>query len=286
MKRRHDDRSRRAAPPATRHTAIVRLWRAIGPRGPWSGALLAGLTLLVGGAVYRSASAALEAETSRVIRLDPPLATLPLTIGSWAGEDVPVSEGVQRIARNDDFVSRVYRDQATGESVTLFIGYTARPRTMLRHRPTICYPSAGWTHVGTQVCTVRGSTGFRAAPSVPVQSAADAASAHAIAESDALPVLVHHFLRTGLVEQRRVVLSYYVLCGQPTVDESSFWSMQWRTPNLARDAHRYVAQVQIAAPAPLSPEAAESAVRRFAAASAAEILRLLPVARTNEAARS
>jgi hypothetical protein len=45
--------------------------------------------------------------------------------------------------------------------------------------------------------------------------------------------------------QEIVVLNYYILNGQITSDERNFSGVGWRTPNIAGDPARYVAQVQI-----------------------------------------
>jgi len=220
----------------------------------WWGTLLAGALLLAGGLAYRLAAAAVAAELAAKIRLDPPLASLPHVLGPWVGEDVPLSEGVQRIAGNDDFVSRRYRHCGTGEQVHLYVAYTARPRTMLRHRPTVCYASAGWSHVGTRLAALEASAPWH----------------------EHWPVLLHTFLKPEATERRVVVLNYYVLNGRVTVDENSFWSWTWRDPSIARDASRYVAQVQIAVPVLVDPHSAEQTARTFASASGDAILLLLP----------
>jgi EpsI family protein len=227
----------------------------------WWGSLLAGVVLLAGGWGYRLTAAALSPDLAAQIRLDPPLSSLPLTLGPWQGQDVPVSAGVQRIAQNDDFVSRSYRSVETGDVVSLYVGYTARPRTMLRHRPTVCYPSAGWSHLQTRTVEVLLPASARPSPGRPVS----------------LPALVHAFMRPAAASEARVlVLNYYVLNGQVTIDENSFWGLRWRDPNPGRNASRYVAQVQLMVPQLGSVETAERIARKFAAASAPGILKLLP----------
>ncbi len=215
-----------------------------------SGVIVAALLLLLGGAGYRAAVAVFGSEALEKIALPTPLSALPLTLGDWQGVEVPVSEGVQRVAGNDDFLSRTYRKALTGQSVNVYVGYTARPRTMLRHRPTVCYPSAGFSHLYTRNVSLDESRGLLA--------------------------MVHSFLKSDLVETRAIVLNYYVLAGAYTIDEKSFWSASWRTPNLSGDFGRYVAQVQIMAPIVTSEEAAIEAVKSFALDSAAELRRLLP----------
>jgi len=229
---------------------------------------LAAVLLLAGGTAYRLLASLIGAEMALQVRLDPPLSTLPMQIGTWAGEDVPLREGVLRIAGNDDYVSRTYRDTETGALVNLFVGYTARPRTMLRHRPSVCYPSAGWTPLTT--------TDERLLIGTFIPRAAREGAGQGRGAQTALPVRLHEFLRAGIPEQRVVVLNYYVLNGATTIDEHSFWGLSWRDPNRRRDASRYVAQVQIATAVRTTPDAAADLVRRFAADSAPAILPLLP----------
>lgn len=206
-----------------------------------------------GGAGHRAMSAWMGDALAAPIQLDPPLRSLPIEIGAWVGEEVPLSAGVLRIAGNDDYVSRMYVNGRTRERVSLYVAYTARPRTMLRHRPSVCYPSAGWTSTSVKTGDIAVDGGRH------------------------LPVRIEEFFRTGLTDQRRVVLSYYVLAGVPTIDENSFWSLGWRTPNLSRDASRYVAQIQITAPARVGGDtAARDMLCRFATETAGEILALLP----------
>ncbi|MCC6360763.1 MAG: EpsI family protein [Phycisphaerales bacterium] len=226
----------------------VRPPRAAPPRR--SGVIVAVLLLLLGGVAYRAAVAVFGSEALEKIALPTPLSALPLTLGEWQGVEVPVSEGVQRVAGNDDFLSRTYRRALTGQSVSVYVGYTARPRTMLQHRPTVCYPSAGFSHLYTRNVSLD--------------------------ESHGLVGMVHSFLKSDLVETRAIVLNYYVLAGAYTIDEKSFWSVAWRTPNLSGDFGRYVAQVQVMAPIVTSEEAAVEAVKSFALDSAAELRRLLP----------
>ena len=215
------------------------------------GVLLAGTLVVAGGWVYRSYSERVQANLDAEIQLDPPLSSLALTIGDWRGRDVPIPEAIQRIAGNDDFVNRVYAERATDATVSLYVGYTARPRTMLRHRPTVCYPSAGHTQTGAQQVTLQvGDARY--------------------------PAMVYTFFRPGISEQRTLVMNYYVLVGEVTIDEHSFWSLNWRDPNFARDATRYVAQVQIAADLALDESQTLAEVQRFAETATPALLELLP----------
>jgi EpsI family protein len=212
---------------------------------------IAAVVLLIGGWTDRVAASVAAEEVAAKVKLPQALGTLPLTLGAWRGEELPLSAAVQRVAQYDDFVHRRYRCAETADDVTVYIGYTARPRTMLRHRPGVCYPSAGWSGAGTRTAELPGPGGA------------------------ALPVLVNRFNKPG-GEQRCVVLNYYVLNGALTVDENSFWGLRYRDGNRNRDASRYVAQIQIMVSATIGYDAAERVAERFAAESAAEILALLP----------
>ncbi len=219
----------------------------------WSGVLVAAVVLVIGGWSYRHAAASISAEMTVKVQLPRALAALPMELGDWTGVDLPLSEAVQRIAQYDDYVHRRYRCEETSDEVALYIGYTARPRTMLRHRPSVCYPSAGWSAAGSEVSEL-------APPAGPAR----------------LPVLVHRFNKPGPGERRCVVLNYYVLNGALTVDENSFWGLRYRDANRSHDATRYVAQVQIMTTATIGYDAAERVVERFAADSARALLDLLP----------
>jgi hypothetical protein len=113
------------------------------------------------------AQAALEAMTA-IDRpnLRKPLSTLPMTLGNWVGEDVPVDERIVREAQTDDFLNRVYEDQKNpGRKLWLWINYSKRGANM-RHSPEICLPGNGWTKVeaNCRVLTIEGPSG----ESVPV----------------------------------------------------------------------------------------------------------------------
>ncbi len=244
---------------------------------PWSGVGLATLAALLGGVGYRLTSAAVNDALSIRLTLAHPLATLPRVFGEWTGQDVPISDSVQRIAMNDDYVNRLYRLRANGAGARLYVAYTAHPRTMLRHRPTVCYPSAGWSHVDTHAASIPLGGAYEGAPGQRVRRAARVYEPSGPRRNlGRIPVLVHTFLKPATDEARVVVLNYYVLNGAITVDEDSFWGLGWRNPNLSRNANRYVAQVQIMVPVRSDTDAAERTAMDFARDSAPAILALLP----------
>ncbi|MBN1125005.1 MAG: exosortase-associated EpsI family protein [Sedimentisphaerales bacterium] len=197
--------------------------------------------LLVGfGIVYRLIG---DVGSGR-IELPVPLREMPMDVGDWEGEDWPLSEVILNVADNDDYVSRFYVNNDSGLSASLYVAYTARPRTMLGHRPTICYVGAGWAHDKTVPDEFVTSSGRR------------------------VPCLIHNFHRP-MQSGEVVVMNFYIANGKLTNDEGTISGLGWRTPNISGDIARYVAQVQIAS-------VREVAVRELAAVVTEEILRYLP----------
>jgi hypothetical protein len=183
--------------------------------------LLAVAALLLAGAVYRVAASHLRAIVENPITLPVPLNSFPLRIDGWVGKNVPITETVQRVAGTDDFLNRLYVDKANNQWANVYVAYSARPRNMLGHRPQICYPAGGWIHDSTEQSQVISSAGRT------------------------IPCLVHRFHRPGGEHEETVVLNFYIVNGLVTTDESVFTGLGWRTPNIAGNPARYVAQVQI-----------------------------------------
>jgi EpsI family protein len=209
---------------------------------PWAVVIA---VLLAGGAAYRLGIRALQPALDSKIVLPIPLADFPTTIGDWTGEDRPFTPEVARVAGNDDYLHRVYTNAVTNEAASLYIAYSGRPRTMLGHRPTVCYRAQGWVHDETR------EDGL------------------VFADGDTIPCLIHRFHKPDGDAGRVVVLNYYVLNGVPTNEESRFAGFGWRRPNVAGDPAFYVAQVQVSS-------GSEAAVRTLAAATAERILDFLP----------
>ena len=119
---------------------------------PWIRAVL-GLALLT---VGLAAQAALEAvnQTPRP-PLQRPLATLPLVLGDWEGRDEPVDPEIVERAQTDDYLNRVYEDRRRpGRRMVVWVNYS-RMGLNLRHSPTICLPSGGWTKLESQTQVLR-----------------------------------------------------------------------------------------------------------------------------------
>lgn len=179
------------------------------------------MIVVIFGIAYRMAVARLEMSIQNPIKLPLTLNTYPFELGSWSGRTVPIPYNIQQIAGNDDFLSRLYTNQVTKDQVNLYIAYSARPRTMLGHKPEKCYVGSGWTLENTESTVIYSTSGMT------------------------IPCLIHRFRKTVPQIQEIVVLNYYILNGQITSDERNFSGVGWRTPNIAGDPARYVAQVQI-----------------------------------------
>jgi hypothetical protein len=75
--------------------------------------------------------------------------TLPLRIGEWTGEAVPVPPAAVRLLRPTAILSRCYRDGATGGSANLLFVHCSDARDLLGHYPPVCYRARGHTLVSS-----------------------------------------------------------------------------------------------------------------------------------------
>ena len=183
--------------------------------------LAAVLSLLLAGEFYRGEARRLESIISTPVRLPSPLSTLPMLIGDWEGRDIAIPELVQKAVVNDDFVCRLYVDRLTGQWAKLYVGFSGRPRTMIGHKPTVCYVSAGWVWDSSERSLIICSDGSKT------------------------PCLIHRFHQPDSSGSEIVVLNFYVINGQINWDEGAFSGISWRTPNINGDCAHYVAQIQI-----------------------------------------
>jgi EpsI family protein len=116
---------------------------------------LCGLTLLLG----LAAQAGLEAMTAiERPRLLAPLATVPLELGHWVGQDVPLDPVILKESQSDDYLNREYEDRRhPGRRLSLWVNYS-REGLNLRHSPVVCLPSGGWEKVESECRVVRVPT--------------------------------------------------------------------------------------------------------------------------------
>jgi hypothetical protein len=192
--------------------------KIIGQRSVW---ILAIVLLILAGIAYRVLGSNLRLIVETHVALLVPLGSFPSKIDNWTGTDVPIPPNIQRIASNDDFLNRLYVNESKNQWVNIYIAYSARPRNMIGHQPQACYVGGGWVHDSTQPSEVVSSAGRK------------------------IPCLIHRFHKPAPETTEIIVLNFYILNGQITNDESGFSGVGWRTPNIAGNPARYVAQVQI-----------------------------------------
>jgi len=183
--------------------------------------MLAMILLIAAGTVYRQTAAHFHAISDQPIYLKTPLKEFPDSVGNWSGTDVPISETILKVANNDDYLMRKYENTETGQSVSLYIAFSARPSTMRGHRPEVCYPGSGWVHDNSTKQEVPLGSGC------------------------SLSCLVHRFHKPFPGSGNVVVLNYYILDGRSTTSEDAFAGLKYRMVNYSGKAHKYVTQVQI-----------------------------------------
>jgi len=198
----------------------------------WVSWFLAISVLLLAGASYRITASRQKLVTETPIVLPVPLSSFPIEVSKWIGKDVPISTGIQRVAGNDDFLNRLYINKSNNQWFNVYIAYSARPRTMLGHRPQVCYVAGGWVHDTTDSSEVISLSGEK------------------------IPCLIHRFHKPYPQSDEIVVLNFYILNGQLTSNESGFSGIGWRTPNISKNIARYVAQIQISSVLESSVQAA------------------------------
>ena len=73
------------------------------------------------------------------------LVDLPLQVGEWRGEALPLDSGVERMLDADLHLQRAYTRSESVEPTWLYVGYYSSARGgHPEHTPQVCYPSAGW----------------------------------------------------------------------------------------------------------------------------------------------
>lgn len=187
----------------------------------WFVWILAVLLLISAGITYRVLASHLKLVVSTPVRLPVPLSSFPRQVGDWVGQDVEIPPNIKRVAGNDAFLNRLYKNKISNQWANIYVAYTARPRTMLGHQPQVCYVAGGWAHDSTRQGKVISGAGRE------------------------FPCLVHRFHRPAPDSEETVVLNFYIVNGKLTCDESVFSGVGWRTPNIDGDPARYVTQVQI-----------------------------------------
>lgn len=178
---------------------------------------IAAATLLVAsGAGYRLMAGRIDARMSSVLPLNKPLASIPLQLGPWRGEDVPLDERILRQdGIDDEYLNRVYVNTSNGQVVTVYVGYIGRSHRWLVHRPDICFPAHGRQQISEE--------------KVPV----------AVAGGRRIPCILYEFDSTDSLQANALVLSSFIVNGRYTSDEHV------RNASLLTKQATYLARIQL-----------------------------------------
>jgi EpsI family protein len=219
-------------------------------------AAAASFLMFVFGLGYRVVAARLEGPIVTTPISPEALARLPLQIGDWTGEDVPLDEEIVRATDTDAHLNRRYSRQGGLEAVSFYVASGVKARDLMPHRPEVCYTGSGWTLME------------RRSAKLPLD------------DSGRLPCNIMQFSRGAVNTQKVVVLDYYLVDGQYCADVSLLRRKAWRGSGTVR----YVAQVEIIAPltATLNAETAVKTISDFAVDSAALIASLFDELGTNQ----
>lgn len=205
--------------------------------------LAVGFMLLTGG-VYREVDSHIK-RMEAAVWLPVALEEFPLRVGDWSGSDVLLPEHIQRVAGNDDYLNRFYANGSTNQWANIYISYCGQPRTMVGHRPEVCYVAGGWIQRETEQSQFITSAGRP------------------------IPCLIHRFYKPAPSYDEVVVLNFYILNGRVSSDEGGFSGIEWRAPNIGGEHARYVAQIQISS-------ALENSVRAVARDITERVLDFFP----------
>lgn len=188
--------------------------------------------LIASGLGYRLLAGEIEVRTSSFLPLKGPLSSIPLRLGPWEGEELPVDERILRQEVADDAcLNRVYFDSSQGTRATVFIGYTGRAHRWLVHRPDICYPAHGQQSISEEKVILTGTRGER------------------------IPCLLHEFHTVDAAETDRFVLSTFVVNGCYTNDKHV------RNTTLFMERPPYIARIQVGMPIPRDADVSLAALR-------------------------
>lgn len=102
--------------------------------------LRAGLVVLLGGVVFSLCRTSPETSQGTVAGV---IMTLPDQVGTFTGEDQPVSDAeIRMLPKDTGFAKKAYKD-ASGDQISSQIVLAGGEKRSI-HRPEICLPAQGW----------------------------------------------------------------------------------------------------------------------------------------------
>ena len=112
------------------------------PTPRWASILIAGM--LLGGIVSAAVTYPLGSSREEAVMQNAPLEQLPLHIGSWQGEDRPVSDEITALLGQDRILHRSYENNL-GQRITVWMIYWSSAKLVKGyHHPDICLGNKGF----------------------------------------------------------------------------------------------------------------------------------------------
>ncbi len=185
----------------------------------WFNLLGSLLILFASGFFYRVFNSKLQRAVAKPVNLKYSLNLFPLKIYGWRGYEIPLPSEIIKITGTDDHLNRFYCNKSKKMWVNFYAAFSGRPRSMLGHRPGVCYPAHGWENGGVKKIEFENRYG------------------------KVIPCLLHRFHKPG--GRKIFVLNFYIINGKVCSSEEGFSGLGWRTPNIEGDAAQYVCQVQL-----------------------------------------
>jgi hypothetical protein len=183
------------------------------------------------------------------VKLPVSLNAFPCEIGSWTAIENNIPATIREYMESnfaDDYISRRYVNRETQAWADVYFVYCGtRPGGIIGHKPTICYPSNGWIFDETkksQFSTEKGRI---------------------------IDCLLQRFHKQSSTFDKIIVLSFYIVDGQLSIDETKPSGLSGRMYNPTGDIARYIAQVQISS-------VSESTIRQIAEEITDMILTFFP----------
>ncbi len=122
-------------------TALLIAWRAANRCGPWVAFVFA-----AGAVLAMPQPPAVDAGVIlRHAKIERALATVPLRVGDWIGEERPLTPAAVELLRPNAALSRSYRRIGDSASIAVSLIHCSDFRDMAGHYPPVCYPAHGWS---------------------------------------------------------------------------------------------------------------------------------------------
>ncbi len=212
-----------------------------------SAVLTTSILMLASGLSYRVLAMQMHMPLSGTPIAPGALERLPLKVGDWAGQDIPLDEAITRKTDADALINRQYSRGDSLGSVGLYVACGTRVNELMQHQPDVCYIGGGWTLVDYRRTELQMNGQVK------------------------LPCGIFQFHREDLTTRRIIVLHYFIADRQHYGNISLLRSRVWRVFGSVD----YVAHVQIVADCgTLTTDSATRTVCDFAVDSASSIAEL------------